>query len=208
MAEDPPIIVPELRDYQQINAELVRRLNLGQRRVRLEGVEGQRLLVSRLAGSWEAVIEIEGNAGPELAAELNAPGLVVVCRGNAADGAGRGLVAGKLVLLRNSSTAVGYFQQGGLIVACGDVAPRAGLNQHGGDLVLLGRSGPLTGERQAGGRLLFKRSLTGPDLGHGFRGGRRIDLPTDGSLPETLAADDRMLLAEATELAGRFSTTP
>ena len=89
----PPIVVPELRDYQQINAELVRRLNLGQPHVRLEGVEGQRLLVSRLAGAWQAVIEVDGNAGPELAAELDAPGLTVVCRGSAADGAGRGLVA-------------------------------------------------------------------------------------------------------------------
>ena len=97
-AQAPPIVVPELRDYQQINAELVRRLNLGERHVRLEGVDGQRLLVSRIAGAWKALIELDGNAGPELAAELDAPDLTVVCRGSAADGAGRGLAAGRLLI--------------------------------------------------------------------------------------------------------------
>src|SRR4051794_29906274 len=64
------IPVPELRDYHQINAELVRRLDLGQRHVRLEGVAGHRLLVAGLAGPWQAIVEVDGNAGPELAAEL------------------------------------------------------------------------------------------------------------------------------------------
>ncbi len=207
MAEEPPINVPELRDYQQINAELVRRLNLGQRRVRLEAVEGQRLLVSRLAGSWQAVVEIDGNAGPELAADLDAPGLVVVCHGTAADGAGRGLRAGRLILLERCGTAVGYFQQGGLILARADVGPRAGLNQQGGDLILLGRSGALTGERQTGGRLFLQTSLTGADPGFGARGGRQIHLPADGPLTAGLDPADRLVLEQAIELAGRYAST-
>jgi methylamine---glutamate N-methyltransferase subunit B len=206
MAAAPPIVVPELRDYAQINAELVRRLNLGQRRVQLEGVENQRLLVSRLSGPWQAVVEIDGNAGPELAAELNAPGLIVVCRGTAADGAGRGLVAGRLVIVRNCGTALGYFQEGGLIVTRGDVGPRAGLNQKGGSLVLLGRAGALAGERQTGGRLFVRPALAGNHLGFGVRGGRRIDLPASEHLPADLDPDDRRLLEEAVELVHRFGS--
>jgi len=200
----PPIVVPELRDYQQINAELVRRLNLGQRHVRLEGVEGQRLLVSRIAGSWQALVELEGNAGPELAAELDAPGLIVVCRGSAADGAGRGLAAGRLLILGAAGAAIGYFQRGGLIVAAGDVGPRAGLAQRGGDLVLLAATGALAGERQSGGRLLYEQARVGPHFGHARRGGRLIALPSGQHLPAEIDRDDYRLADEALELARRF----
>ena len=197
-------MVPELRDYQQINAELVRRLNLGERHVRLEGVDGQRLLVSRIAGAWQALIEVEGNAGPELAAELDAPGLTVVCRGSAADGAGRGLAAGRLLIGGEAGAAIGYFQRGGLIVAVGDVGPRAGLAQCGGDLVLLGKVGALAGERQAGGRLVFKQGHTGPHAGHGRQAGRLIALPPEQLLAAGLDQDDSRLIEAALGLANRF----
>jgi methylamine---glutamate N-methyltransferase subunit B len=203
-AAAPSIVVPELRDYQQINAELVRRLNLGDRHVRLEGVAGQRLLVSRIAGAWQALIEVDGNAGPELAAELNAPGLTVVCRGSAADGAGRGLAAGRLLIGGEAGAAIGYFQRGGLIVAVGDVGPRAGLAQCGGDLVLLGKVGALAGERQAGGRLVFKQGRTGPHAGHGRRAGRLIALPSEQLLAADLDQDDDRLIEAALGLANRF----
>jgi len=150
-----PISVPELRDYHQINAEVVRRLQRGERRVILEGPAGHRLLLAGLAGPWEAVIEVAGDAGPELAAGLDAPGVVVVCRGASADGAGSGLRAGSVLRLGPSATAVGYGQSGGLIVASGPVGPRAGLGQAGGELVLLGGAGPLAGDRRKGGRFLL-----------------------------------------------------
>ena len=66
--------VPEIRDYRAINGELVRHLDLGVRSLRLTGANGQRLLVSGLAGPWTAVIEVVGDAGPELAAGMDAPG--------------------------------------------------------------------------------------------------------------------------------------
>src|SRR5271157_4429765 len=175
----PPIVVPELRDYQQINAELVRRLNLGERHVRLEGVDGQRLLVSRMAGAWQALIEVDGNAG-------------------------RGLAAGRLLIGGEAGAAVGYFQRGGLIVAVGDVGPRAGLAQCGGDLVLLGKVGALAGERQAGGRLVFKQGRTGPHAGHGRRAGRLIALPPEQLLAAGLDQDDSRLIEAALGLANRF----
>jgi methylamine---glutamate N-methyltransferase subunit B len=202
----PPIVVPELRDYHQINAELVRRLNLGESYVRLEGVEGHRLLVARVAGDWHATIEIDGNAGPELAAELNAPGLTVVCRGSAADGAGRALQAGKLLVLGHAGVVLGYFQYGGLIIAAGDAGARAGLCQSGGALVLLGAAGPLTGERQMAGRLFLKGELAGPHLGHGRRGGDLMSLSHSGSNPGDLAPEDQRLMDESIMLVRRFSS--
>ena len=197
-------MVPELRDYQQINAELVRRLNLGERHVRLEGVDGQRLLVSRIAGAWKALIELDGNAGPELAAELDAPDLTVVCRASAADGAGRGLAAGRLLIGGQAGTAIGYFQRGGLIVAVGNVGPRAGLDQLGGDLVLLDKVARLAGERQSGGRLFFKQGRIGPHAGHGRRAGRLVALHAEQALASDLDQDDRRLIEAALGLADRF----
>ncbi len=202
----PPIVVPELRDYQQINAEIVRRMNLGHHHVRLEGVEGQRLLVSRIAGDWRATIEVDGNAGPELAAELAAPGLTVVCRGSAADGAGRGLVAGNLLLLGRAGAALGYFQKGGLVVATSEAGPRAGLCQGGGDLVLLGPCGRLSGERQAAGRLFADVEQAGPHLGHGRRGGRLVPLSRSGSILGHVDPEDRRLMEETMTLVRRFAS--
>ncbi len=200
----PPIVVPELRDYQQINAEILRRLNLGERHIRLEGVAGQRLLVFRVNGPWNALVELDGHAGPELAAELDAPNLTVVCRGSAADGAGRGLLAGRLLIGGNAGPAVGYFQHGGMIVAAGDAGPRAGLNQQGGDLVLLGKVGALAGERQSGGRLVFRQGLAGAHAGHGRRAGRLIALPSEPPLAEGMDQEDSRLVHTAFELVNRF----
>jgi glutamate synthase domain-containing protein 3 len=179
--EDAPssISVPELRDYHQINAEIVRLLNRGKRHVRLDGVERQRLLAAGLSGRWEATVELIGDAGPELAAGLDAPGLLVVCRGASADGAGSGLRAGRLILHGPTGTAVGYAQEGGLIVALGAVGPRAGLRMRGGGLVLCGPVGPLAGEGQTGGELHLPPTGVGPHAGRDARGGSRRT--TDGS---------------------------
>ena len=131
-AASSAIIVPELRDYHQINAEVVRRLERGETHVRLEGVERQRLLAAGLSGGWRATIELIGDAGPELAAGMDAPGVVLVCRGSSADGAGSNLRAGGLLLLGPTGAALGYAQVGGLIIAIGPAGPRAGLKMSGG----------------------------------------------------------------------------
>src|SRR5262249_46436603 len=78
-------------DYHAINKELVRHLDRGCRSIRLSGAGGQRLLVSGLVGPWSAVIAVDGDAGPELAAGLDAPAVTVVGRGSAADGGARGV---------------------------------------------------------------------------------------------------------------------
>ncbi|MHB1560429.1 MAG: glutamate synthase [Isosphaeraceae bacterium] len=174
------IPIPEIRDYRAINLEIVRLLEQGHRAIRLVGVGGQRLLAAGLVGDWEAVIDLDGDAGPELAAGLDSPGITVVGRGAAEDGAASGLRAGRVVVLGSVGTAFGYAQRGGLALAVGSAGPRAGLLQSGGDLVLLGDAGPMVGERQSGGRL-FAAAGVGPHAGHGRRGGRLIRVGSGGT---------------------------
>jgi glutamate synthase domain-containing protein 3 len=176
---DVVLAVPEIRDYHVINSEIVRHLDAGWPRIRLSGVRGQRLLAAGLSGPWSALIEVEGDAGPELAAGLEAPGLTVICRGAAADGAASRLGAGRLLVLGDVGMAFGYAQRGGLAVAAGDAAGRAGLCQCGGDLVLLAGAGPIAGERQQGGRLYARADRIGPHAGRGSRGGRFVRLSGD-----------------------------
>ena len=168
--------VPELRDYRRINAELARLLDAGETRVRLAGVEGQRLLLHGLAGAWDAVVEVAGDAGPELAAELDAPNLLVVCTGSAADGAGRDARGGRLLILGEAGASTAYGLRGGAVIAARSAGPRAGLNLAGGTLALLGPTGQLVGERQSGGLIYARAAGLGPHPGRGRRGGRLIPI--------------------------------
>jgi glutamate synthase domain-containing protein 3 len=188
----PVIVVSEIREYPRINAELAQRLDQGHTRVRLAGAEGQRLLLAGLAGSWNAVVEIEGHAGPELAAELDAPGLTVVCRGAAEDGAGRGLRSGRLLILGRAGDAVGYTQTGGSVAVSGPAGHRAGLDMAGGTLLLLGEVGRLAGERQTGGRLFARTGRLGPYAGHAHRGGRLIVIGAGGVLVPPAQPEDQL----------------
>ncbi len=168
----PVIVVPEVRDYTRINAELTRLLDAGHRHVRLAGVDGQRLLAHGLRGDWSAIVVVEGNAGPELAADLCAPGLTVSCTGGARDGAGRGLRSGRLLIAGDADAAVGYAQAGGTIIVHGSSGPRAGLDQSGGELMILGSVDRLAGERQRRGTIALFGDRIGPFSGHGRSGGR------------------------------------
>lgn len=187
---DITLSIPEIRDYDRINAELVQRLDEGHPVVRLAGAEGQRLLAARMSGGWNAVIEVEGRVGPEFAAELDAPGLTVICRGDAADGAARGLRAGRVLILGDASVAVGYAQEGGTIVVTGSTGPRAGLGQCGGDLVLLGDVGPLAAERQSGGSIFVYDGRLGANAERGRRGGRVARLASHGDPLRGVDPDD------------------
>lgn len=187
----PSVSVPDIRDYAKINAELVSLLDLGHRHVRLVGVDGQRLLASGLRGAWCAVLEIDGNAGPELAADLDAPGLSVICIGSALDGAGRGLRQGRLLIAGDAGNAVGTFQTGGTIAVAGRAGHRLALRQSGGLLVVAGEVGRLAIERQSGGRVIVLKGPIGAHAGHGRSGGE-FRAPGEAS-KEDLALLDREL---------------
>jgi glutamate synthase domain-containing protein 3 len=185
------VSVSELRDYERINAEVVRLLESGSSRILLTSVEGQRLLLLRITGPWRALIEVEGTAGPEFAAELHAPNLTVICRGGAADGAARELRGGKILICGDVTDAAGYRLQGGDLVIGGAAGHRAGLQMAGGTLLLLADAGRLAGERQTGGTI-FVHGQVGPYAGHGQSGGRLIQL--DRLRPASLGGEVRAQL--------------
>ncbi len=151
VAESVPVLTArEIRDYHLINLQLAHLLDHGPRRVRLTGVEGQRLLVAGLRGSWNAVIEIEGLAGPELAADLDAPNLTVVVYGGVGDGSARSLC--------RVGGCAGRCRRGVRVPdgrRCGrgrrDRGAGAGLEISGGVLILANGADRLAGERQSGG---------------------------------------------------------
>jgi glutamate synthase domain-containing protein 3 len=204
-ADAPVLLVPEIRDYQRINIQLAQLLDAGHHRVRLVGVDGQRLLAAGLCGGWQAVISIEGTAGPELAAELDAPGVCVVCQQDTADGAGRGLRAGCLLVLGNADDALAYRQAGGSVLVVGGAGNRAGLEMVGGTLAVRGPVGRLAGDRQSGGRILLLGQPIGPHAGHGRSGGRSAcDSNADC---DRLSDDDRAHLASLRALLQSQHTT-
>jgi glutamate synthase domain-containing protein 3 len=203
---DSVLPIPEIRDYQRINAEVAARLDAGQSRICLSGAEGQRLLLEGLQGPWSALLELEGRAGPELAAGLDAPGLTIVAHGPAADGAARGLRAGRVILLEAAGDALGYVQEGGTVLAAAGAGHRVGLGQRGGVLVVLGPLGRLAGERQSGGRLFVGRDDLGPHAGHGRRGGAMIRLTPSGAAPADpkcpVDSQDAALFRQVLDAAG------
>jgi formylmethanofuran dehydrogenase subunit C len=179
--------VPEVRDYARINAQVARWLDVGHRRIVLAGVSNQRLLLAGLRGPWSATIEVQGDAGPELGAGMDAPGVVVTCLGNAADAAGGGLRGGTLRILGDVADCLGYRQRGGRLLAAGSAGHRAGLELSGGLLLILGNAGRLCGERQHGGRLIVSGACVGPHAGFGRDGG----LLHVGAIPDDVTPDER-----------------
>jgi glutamate synthase domain-containing protein 3 len=177
--------VPEIRDYHQVNRRVVQLLDGGATRLRLEGVEGQRLLLAGLRGAWRARVEVVGSAGPELAQGLDAPGLEIVCDGPAADGAGSGLRAGRLVVGGDAGAGLGYGMAGGELIVGGSAGPRAGLEQRGGVIVVWGGAGPLAGERQRGGVLVLAGARVGGGVGLARCGG--VVASPGGRVPGTVS---------------------
>ena len=168
------IPVALVRDYHRINREVAQALDDGRSLIRLTEVEGQRLLCAGLRGPWRGVVEVVGDAGPELAAGLDAPGLTVRCTGSAADGAGADLKAGRLAVSASAGDGLGARMEGGIIVVAGPCGHRAGLRQRGGLILLLGPSGRLLGDRQAGGLLVADPRAIDTQLGRPGAGGDRV----------------------------------
>ncbi len=190
----PRLSIPEIRDYQRINAELISLLDQGHREVYLDGAEGQRLLASGLRGGWRCLIEIEGATGPELAADLDAPGVTIMARGRAADGLARGVRSGTVVVLGGAGDGCGFGQSGGTVVVVGPSGHRAGLAQSGGTIAILGPIGRLPCDRQSGGRLFYRGDRPASFAGRGRSGGRLIRVGGEDPVPEPDRAEWLRLL--------------
>jgi glutamate synthase domain-containing protein 3 len=202
MNRSDEIPVHELRDYARINAEAQRLLHGGRAHIRLTGVSGQRLLLAGLRGRWNATIELDGHAGPELAAELDAPGLVIIVRGNVADGAARDLVDGSVIVQGSAAAALGYRLRGGVCLVNGGAGARAGLEQQGGTILVQGPLGPLAGDRQSGGLLIGLDPSTPAHPGHGQTGGVRWLAGLDHAHPRPRLPSETRGVLERLDHAG------
>jgi methylamine---glutamate N-methyltransferase subunit B len=197
------VLVPEIRDYQKINLEVARLLDSGAHLIRLVGVERQRLLLAGLRGGWDADIVVDGPAGPELAAGLNAAGLTILASDDVDDGAGSRMVDGRLLILGDADDGLAARIEGGLVVVLGRAGNRAALRQQGGRVVVRGGLGRLAGDRHSGGELIAPlvkgyRSAFGP------RNPASASYPSPWTSPsEMLTIDDCQAFTRILQRAGR-----
>lgn len=184
----PVISVPDIRDFWLINRSVERLLDQGHSLIRLVGVERQRLLLSQLHGDWPGRIVVEGNPGPEFAAEFDCPNIVIDCHGSTSDGAARAMGAGCVLIRGRGGDALGLNLRGGIVMVLGDAGERLGLEMVDGVLGVAGSIGRLLGERQRGGRILIMQQATrGPFVRHGAVGGILEELPTRQKLIDAVA---------------------
>ncbi len=145
--------VDEIRDYARINAEVARLLQSGVSRVRLARCGGQRLLLYGLRSNRGCRIEVEGDVGPEFAAELDAADVRVYVEGSVADGVARGMRNGAVLVAGNAGDVAGYAMAGGTLAIAGSAGHRTGLDMTGGLIAVHRGAGRLAGERRRGGTI-------------------------------------------------------
>lgn len=198
------IVVPEVRDYQRITAQVVHSLDAGATLVRLVGVDRQRLLLAGLAGPWQAIIVVEGASGPELAAGLNAPGLTILATSDVDDGAAARLREGRVLVIGRADDGLATGMTGGLVVVLGGAGHRAGLRQRGGRILIRGDVGRLAGDRRTGGVLDVDSARLAAQVGRpGFVG----DAAPWTSAASLLTIEDSRAFEAALHSTGR-SWTP
>ncbi len=167
--------------YRDLNRRIRQAIRQGEVRFELVGVNGQRYIADGLEGEVE--IEIFGTPGQDLAAFMNGP--TVWVHGNAQDGVGNTMDAGKVVVRGMAGDVVGYGMRGGVIHILGDVGYRVGIHMKSYKdkvplIVIGGKAGDFLGEYMAGGRILLlgmfgtsplQRPICGNYLGTGMHGG-------------------------------------
>ncbi len=160
--------VDEIRDYSRINVEVSRLFESGASRIRLARCGGQRLLLFGLRGRGDCLIEVEGDVGPEFAAELDAADVRVYVRGSVADGVARGMRSGAVLVAGNAGDVAGYAMAGGTLAIAGWAGRRVGLDMTGGLIAICGGTGGLVGERRRGGTIEVAGAIDSAAIGGRF----------------------------------------
>lgn len=166
--------------YRELNARLRSLLAAGEREIEVDGVNGQRYVAAGFRGDGVR-LALRGVAGNDLACFMG-PGMLVEVLGNAQDGAGNTMGAGKVVIRGRAGDIVGYAMRGGKIFVGGDVGYRVGIHMKAYQdqvpvIVIGGNTGSFLGEYMAGGVIIVLglNSKSGPEvgsfLGTGMHGG-------------------------------------
>jgi glutamate synthase domain-containing protein 3 len=167
--------------YRQLNEAVRESIAAGAKTVRLLNVNGQRYIGTGVAGS-DVRIEIDGVPGSDLAMFMDGPTLVV--SGNAQDGVGNTMNAGRVVINGDAGDVIGYGMRGGTVLIKGDVGYRVGIHMKAYEsmrptVVCGGKARDFFGEYMAGGLLVLlgvetqftEQPLVGSFCGSGMHGG-------------------------------------
>ncbi|MDQ7031314.1 MAG: hypothetical protein Q9M37_01150 [Desulfonauticus sp.] len=166
--------------YKELNQQIRKFIQKGYTDFELLNVSGQRYIATGLEGDYNFLIK--GVAGQDTAAFMRGPYLRI--EGNAQDGLGNTMDAGKIVVTGMAGDVLGYAMRGGEIYVRGDVGYRVGIHMKAYQdklpvIVIGGKAGDFLGEYMAGGILIvlgmFSQDkiapITGRSLATGIHGG-------------------------------------
>jgi glutamate synthase domain-containing protein 3/glutamate synthase domain-containing protein 1 len=199
--------------YREINEEILRRVLMGQRVVRVVNVNGQRYIGNNLPryGVKGVTVEIYGTPGNAMA-NLNS-GVDFIVYGNVQDDVGDTMHGGSIVVHGDARDVVGQALQGGYIFIRGNAGNRVGIQMREyvnkrPYLIIGGRVDDYLGEYMAGGVIMVlgidaylmgrNIELVGRYVGSGMVGGRiyirgRVD---EGRVGLSTAITDTKVLEE------------
>lgn len=143
------------KSYRALNAELRDLVRQGVSEIEILNVLGHRYLGCGLSGSVQ--MHIRGVPGNDMAAFMNGPTLRV--EGNAQEGVGNTMNAGKVIIFGDSGDILGHSMRGGKIYVKGSVGYRTGIHmksyQDHFPVVVVGETAQdYLGEYMAGGVLV------------------------------------------------------
>ena len=206
--------------YRQLNEQIRAALDAGARRLVVRNLCGQRYIGCGLRR--QALLELEGTPGNDLAAFMDGPSIVV--RGNAQDGVGNTMTSGEIVVHGHAGDLLAHSLRGGRIFVRGGAGYRCGIHMkqfhEPVPVVMIGGTlGDYAGEYMAGGILIVLgldappgAPLVGNYLGTGMHNGaiylrgdvRDFQMGKEISRTEISPADRQRLAELVGQFAGYF----
>ncbi|NTU72151.1 MAG: hypothetical protein HGB10_10085 [Coriobacteriia bacterium] len=166
--------------YKYVNEAIRAAIADGAKSIVLNNVNGQRYIGTGIKGA-DITITVNGTPGQDMAMLMDGPTLEVF--GNAQDGVGNTMNAGKVIIHGDAGDVLGYGMRGGRVFIKGDVGYRVGIHMKAYEdlrpiMVCGGKARDFFGEYMAGGLLILlgmnsrlEGPLVGGYLGTGMHGG-------------------------------------
>lgn len=166
--------------YRVLNKTIRDWSALGETRILVKNIEGQRYLATGLRGPLQ--LTIEGTPGNDMSAYMDGP--TVEVKGNAQDVTGNTMNSGRIIIHGNTGDTAGYAMRGGEIIVRGNVGYRTGIHMKEymtsrPVIVAGGASGDFLGEYMAGGIIILlgtkldhQDDIAGSFFATGMHGGR------------------------------------
>jgi glutamate synthase domain-containing protein 3 len=166
--------------YKYVNEAIRLAIADGAKSIVLNNVNGQRYIGTGITGK-DITITVNGTPGQDMAMLMDGPTLEVF--GNAQDGVGNTMNAGKVIVHGDAGDVLGYGMRGGKVFIRGDVGYRVGIHMKAYEdlrpiMVAGGKARDFFGEYMAGGLLILlgmnsrlEGPMVGGYLGTGMHGG-------------------------------------